>query len=83
MIGQAVSLAGAAMILAAFAAQQAGKLRPVDLAYLWLNFGGAAILAYFALQAGNLGLIVLEGAWAVISLVSLVKTHLRSASPPR
>jgi uncharacterized membrane protein HdeD (DUF308 family) len=83
LIGQAVSLAGAAMILAAFGAQQAGKLRPEDLAYLWLNFVGAAILAYFALQARNLGLIVLEGSWAVISLVSLVKTHRRPASPPR
>lgn len=83
MIGQAISLAGAAMILAAFAAQQAGKVRPADLAYLWPNFVGAAILAYFALQAGNLGLIVLEGSWAVVSLVSLVKTLVRPASPPR
>ncbi|HTY42666.1 MAG TPA: hypothetical protein VMH79_12400 [Thermoanaerobaculia bacterium] len=71
MIGQAVSLAGAAMILAAFAAQQAGRLRPTDLPYLVLNFLGAAILAYFAYQARNLGLIVLEGSWAVISFGSL------------
>ena len=71
MIGQAISLAGAAMILAAFAAQQAGRLRPSDTAYLALNFVGSAILAYFAVEAGNLGLIVLEGTWALISLWSL------------
>jgi hypothetical protein len=76
MIGQAISLAGAAMILAAFAAQQAGRLRPSDMGYLVLNFAGSAILAYFAVEAGNLGLIVLEGAWALISLWSLGRARL-------
>ena len=76
MIGQAVSLAGAAMILAAFAAQQAGRWRPTDLVYLAFNFAGSAILAYFAVLAGNLGLIALEGAWAVISLWSLARALL-------
>jgi hypothetical protein len=71
MIGQVVSLAGAAMILAAFAAQQAGRVRPTDAVYLAPNFVGSAILAYFAVEAGNLGLIVLEGTWALISLWSL------------
>lgn len=74
MIGQVVSLAGAAMILAAFAAQQAGRLRPTEPVYLLPNFVGSAILAYFAVEAGNLGLIVLEGTWALISLWSLGRT---------
>ena len=82
MIGQAVSLFGAAMILAAFAAQQAGKLGREDLAYLLLNLAGSAILTYFAYQAGNAGLTVLEGAWAAISLVSLLRRG-RSSFPPR
>jgi len=76
VIGQIVSLAGAAMILAAFAAQQAGRWKPTDLAYLALNFAGSAILAYFAVRAGNLGLIVLESAWALISLGSLSRSLL-------
>ena len=71
MIGQVVSLLGAAMILAAFAAQQARRLQPADGVYLALNFAGSAILTYFAVQAGNFGLIALEGSWAVISLWSL------------
>ena len=75
MIGQIVSLVGAAMILAAFAAQQAGRLAPTDGAYLVLNFAGSAILTYFAVQAGNIGLIVLEGSWAVISLWSLARAR--------
>jgi hypothetical protein len=77
MIGQAISLAGAAMILAAFAAQQAGRMKSGDLSYLALNFGGSASLAYFAIEARNLGLIALEGSWAVISLWSLARALLR------
>ena len=81
MIGQAVSLIGAAMILAAFGAQQAGKLGREDLAYLLLNLLGSVILTYFAYEAKNAGLIALEGSWALISLISLLKR--RSASPQR
>lgn len=81
MIAQLVSLLGAAMILAAFAAQQAGKLGGEDRAYLVLNLLGAVILTWFAVEAKNAGLIVLEGSWSVISLVSLVRKL--SASPPR
>ena len=79
MIGQVVSLAGAAMILAAFALQQAGRWKPADRPYLVFNFAGSAILAYFAVLAGNLGLIVLESAWAVISLWSLSRALLAGA----
>jgi len=81
VIGQVVSMIGAAMILAAFGAQQAGKLGREDLAYLLLNLFGSVILTYFAYEAKNAGLIALEGSWALISLVSLLKR--RPASPPR
>jgi hypothetical protein len=83
VIGQVVSLLGAAMILAAFGAQQAGKLRPEALPYLALNLLGSAILTYFAIEARNLGLIVLEGSWAAISLVSLVRAFARPSASPR
>lgn len=79
MIGQAISLVGAVMILAAFAANQAGKLGREDLSYQLLNLVGSVILAYFAYQARNAGLTVLEGTWALISLYALF----RRSSPPR
>jgi hypothetical protein len=74
MIGQIVSLVGAAMILLAFAGQQSGKLKPEARSYLLLNLFGAAILTYFAVEARNLGLTVLEGSWTLISLWSVVKS---------
>ena len=79
VVGQIVSLIGAAMILAAFGAQQAGKLAPEAPAYLVLNLAGSLILTYFAVEARNLGLIVLEGSWAAISLVSLARSVGRAA----
>ena len=82
MIGQVVSLLGAAMILAAFGAQQAGKLRSEAPAYLALNLVGSLILTYFAVEARNLGLIALEGSWAGISVVSLVRVFARASSSP-
>ena len=75
MIGQVVSLLGAAMILAAFGMQQAGKLGPEAPAYLVLNLLGSLILTYFAVGARNLGLIVLEGSWAAISLFSIARSR--------
>lgn len=82
MIGQAVSLIGAAMILAAFGAQQAGKLRPEAPTYLVLNLLGSLILTYFAIEARNLGLIALEGSWAAISVFSLVRALASSSARP-
>ena len=81
MIGQAISLVGAALILAAFAAQQAGRLNPTDAVYLALNFVGSAILAYFAIEARSLGLSVLECAWALISLWSLTRVWMKPSLP--
>ena len=78
MIGQIVSLLGAAMILAAFGAQQAGRLQPEAPAYLVLNLLGSLILTYFAVEARSLGLIALEGSWAAISLVSLARSSKRT-----
>jgi hypothetical protein len=71
------------MILAAFGAQQAGRLRPEAPVYLVLNLLGSAILTYFAIEARNLGLIVLEGSWAAISLVSLARALARPSASPR
>ncbi|MEP6993181.1 MAG: hypothetical protein ABI968_01575 [Acidobacteriota bacterium] len=82
MVGQIVSLIAAGMILAAFGGQQAGKLAPEAPAYLVLNLFGSAILTYFAVKAENLGLILLEGSWALISAVSLFRT-LRRPAPTR
>jgi hypothetical protein len=74
VIGQAVSLLGAAMILVAYAANQSGRMSRDSRAYQALNLVGSVILAFFAWQARQLGLTVLEGTWALLSLYGLART---------
>jgi hypothetical protein len=70
---QLVQVAGSLLILAAFAASQAGRL-PIDSQlYLVLNFIGSAILAVLAWIDQQWGFLLLEGVWAIVSLWSLVQ----------
>lgn len=70
MILQAWSIVGALLVLTAYACNQAGVWRPNDLAYQGANFVGAAVLATIAIVDQQIGFIVLEGAWALISLIA-------------
>jgi hypothetical protein len=70
---QLIQICGSLLILAAFAASQAGRL-PIDSQlYLVLNFVGSAILAVLAWLGQQWGFLLLEGVWAIVSLYSLVQ----------
>lgn len=77
---QAVSLVGAVVILAAYGAQAFKLLAAGGRVYLFLNFVGGALLCLAAISVWQLGFIILEGAWTLISLVSLLFT-LRRVRP--
>lgn len=68
---QAIQIIGALLILAAFAGAQAGRLDQRSVSYLVLNLVGSAILAALAAVDGQLGFLLLEGVWAIISAHSL------------
>jgi hypothetical protein len=78
---QAVSILGALAILAAFAANQLGWLQPSQLAYTVANFVGAGILTVVALVDRQVGFVVLQGAWTLVSLIGIVGI-LRGNVPP-
>jgi len=73
MIYQVVSLIGAILILAAFAANQAGRLGNETVAYQLLNLVGGACLFTTALVNRQYGFILLEGAWVILSAWALRK----------
>ena len=73
MIEQLISFVAAIVILIAYAMQQNGKLAANGLTYISLNFVSGIILGIVALRARQLGLTVLEFAWAGISAVSMVR----------
>jgi hypothetical protein len=70
---QVVQVIGALLILAGFAAAQFGLLRVDSVPYLVLNLGGSALLAYLAAVEEQLGFLLLEVVWAIVSAWSLAR----------
>jgi hypothetical protein len=67
-----LSLAGATLVLVAYAGSQMGRMDPKGWAYLALNLAGGGILTFFALRARDPGLMLMEGSWVVISVAGLI-----------
>lgn len=70
---QLVQIVGAILILTAYAGAQFGRLDQDSVSYLVLNLIGSAILAVLAAIDEQLGFLLLEGVWAIVSTWSLVK----------
>jgi hypothetical protein len=68
---QAIQIAGALLVLLAYAGAQLGHLDQRSLSYLTLNLVGSAALAVLAAIDGQLGFLLLEGVWAIVSPLSL------------
>ncbi|APR81341.1 Hypothetical protein A7982_06688 [Minicystis rosea] len=68
---QVAQIAGAPLILVAFAAAQLGRLQTSSRLYLVLNFVGSLILAVLAGRERQWGFLLLEGSWSLVSLYGL------------
>jgi hypothetical protein len=73
MVFQAMSLLGAFMVLGAYFSLQRGTLARDDRLFNLLNVVGAGMLAVVAVEDRHLGFIVLEGAWALLSVPGVVR----------
>lgn len=65
---QLVSIIGALGVLGAFAADQFGWVDPGRLSYALANFVGAGILTAVAAVEGQVGFVLLQGVWSLVSL---------------
>ena len=75
---QAVSVAGAVLILLPFAASQFGRLTTASLAYQVMNLIGSAALTAVAVVESQYGFILLEGTWAIVSAAGLARVLRRA-----
>jgi hypothetical protein len=81
-MSQVIQIIGALVILAAFAANQLGELTTDSRLYLLLNLVGSAVLAVLAVVEGQIGFVLLESVWAVVSAWSLFVILGEEAGPP-
>ncbi len=66
-MSQAISVVGALLVLAAFAANQYGRTDASSLLYQITNLVGSVMLTVVAVIEVQWGFILLEGTWALIS----------------
>ena len=69
-----VQIVGSLFILVPFVLVQAGRLTPTRVSFLVANVVGSGILAVDALLGQQWGFLLLEGVWAIVSLVGLIRT---------
>ena len=79
---QVISVLGALAILAAFAANLFGWISPSNLWYSVANFLGSAVLTVVAIVDRQLGFLLLEGTWALVSLWGIYSALRGRRAPP-
>ena len=75
---QSASFLGAMLILVAYAGHQMGWMNPRRAAYNILNAIGSAILGYIAFHPFQVGFVVLEVTWTLISIYALFRQQAQS-----
>jgi hypothetical protein len=71
MLIQAISIAGAILVLTAYTAHQLRRMQSETYTYQALNLVGGAMLVWAAVTTRQAGLILMEGAWTVVSAYGL------------
>ncbi|HEY3605025.1 MAG TPA: hypothetical protein VGL04_10155 [Sporichthyaceae bacterium] len=70
---QTIQMVGAIVVLAGFVANQRLGLSSDAALYLLANAVGTAILTGCAAVNHDLGFVLLEGVWAIVSTLSLIR----------
>lgn len=73
MLYQAISIVGAFVVLGAYLGLQRGWLHAHSRVYNVLNFIGAGLLCWVAVVDQRAGFIMVEGAWAMLSVPGMIK----------
>lgn len=70
---QLISFAGALLILIAYVGHQMAWINSRHASYNILNAVGSAILFWIALHPFQIGFLVLEGVWTIVSVWALLR----------
>ena len=72
-VDQAISSVGAVLVLGAYILNLVHRLDRDGAIYAALNLAGSGLLAYTATHSAAVGLVLVEVAWAAVSLLALVR----------
>ena len=81
-MGQVVQVLGSLLILVPFVLAQRGRVTTDSWRYLVPNLVGSTVLAVDAAIEHQWGFLLLEGVWALVSLVSLLRPAAGSTAGP-
>jgi len=70
---QAISSVGAVLVLGAYILNLVHRLDRDGALYAAMNLAGSGLLAYTAMHSAAIGLVLIEVAWAAVSLLALVR----------
>ena len=71
-----IGFIGVFLILLAYILNVLGKIKSTNLAFILLNLIGASLACYASVLMAYIPFIILEGVWAIVSLISLI-TYLK------
>lgn len=80
---QIVQIVGAVLVIVGFILGQMGRVDASSRSYLLINLVGSALLAIDAAYGRQWGFLVLNGTWAVISFLSLLRGQRNSRAAER
>lgn len=80
---QVLSFAGAVIVLIAYSGHQFHWMDSHRPLYNAMNTAGGLLLAWAALHPFQVGFMVMEGSWTVISLIGLYKALAGTTAPAR
>lgn len=75
LLRQVASFVGALLILIAYIGHQMKWMDSRKAAYNILNAAGSAVLAYIAFHPFQVGFVVLEVTWTLISIYALTRSN--------
>lgn len=80
VISNAIGILGVILLLIAYFLLQVDKILSSDYIYTGLNLVGSLLILYSLFYAWNLPAVIIETAWAIISIIGIVRRMSRKGS---
>jgi hypothetical protein len=73
MVLQIASFIAAMVILVAYVGHQTRRMDANGIAYNLMNAAGSGVLTYVAFRPFQIGFVVLEAVWAIVSIYAMLR----------